>query len=744
MTVSKSIIPSGTSANLSIMSLRPHPPLHSQHLKNPSTVSTSVTKATVDTTSTAAATTGISTAGDASTIGASGVGPEHLEEGKGGETMAVRELAAAASSASQSSNGSSESGSPGAESKSSSKNPSSWDPQDDILLRHLKEIKKLGWKDISQYFNNRTPNACQFRWRRLRSGNLKTTKSSSGTDSILASGSALEDPHFSSAVTAATSTGAAEATAALNPYSQVKQEEDLSPAIPIPNGVSDNVNGGDGNFELDGAKNMNNSLVNFGHSLYSQSPLSGIQSVNSTPINNFENGTTTTANNDINNDNGAGSNHLRVRSHSHSFSKPFNTTNNNHHHSTNSVTVGNGSDNNGTGNGVSEDENVGFIPKIIVRSRRSSFVHPQSVPSATPLQQHHQQSLPQSFQQTPSHLSSAFNTTLNTSKSRKNSFTSRSRRSSFSVAGSTTPSRRSSIIMAPNSLSGMFGGQTGSSTPKLARRDSIVKKELYTHRSSSASASFMDLPPAAASIAPPTQRRLSRTHCKQSLSHQLQHHKFQQPSQQSSQNHLQQQHLQIQKHLSDGNGNPHNTSSHWSTDEDQLLSENTSRNLSLMELSILLPNRSEQEIQWRLDTMFGEKSPTVSNDNSQSPFTSPRKSITPEDTAIDEDTCDERDQVDDDDEMDNMSIEQIGEDESPPTFTSKEATPASIISSTTTKEDNLSDESSSRSRNRPENMANNGLEKNYHTPNGGSRFNESSSATATSLPSISAILKGTL
>ncbi|GMM56781.1 Tod6 protein [Maudiozyma humilis] len=56
------------------------------------------------------------------------------------------------------------------------KNPSSWDPQDDLLLRHLKEVKNLGWKDIAQYFNNRTPNACQFRWRRLKSGNLKANK----------------------------------------------------------------------------------------------------------------------------------------------------------------------------------------------------------------------------------------------------------------------------------------------------------------------------------------------------------------------------------------------------------------------------------------------------------------------------------------------------------------------------------------------------------------------------------------
>lgn len=56
---------------------------------------------------------------------------------------------------------------------SEGKTPSSWDSKDDILLRHLKEIKKLGWKEIAQYFSNRTPNACQFRWRRLRSGSLK-------------------------------------------------------------------------------------------------------------------------------------------------------------------------------------------------------------------------------------------------------------------------------------------------------------------------------------------------------------------------------------------------------------------------------------------------------------------------------------------------------------------------------------------------------------------------------------------
>lgn len=57
--------------------------------------------------------------------------------------------------------------------KGASRTPTSWDPEDDILLMHLKDQQKLGWKAIASHFQNRTPNACQFRWRRLKSGNLK-------------------------------------------------------------------------------------------------------------------------------------------------------------------------------------------------------------------------------------------------------------------------------------------------------------------------------------------------------------------------------------------------------------------------------------------------------------------------------------------------------------------------------------------------------------------------------------------
>ncbi|PWW77313.1 hypothetical protein C7212DRAFT_363190 [Tuber magnatum] len=51
--------------------------------------------------------------------------------------------------------------------------PMSWDPQDDILLKSLKEEQRLGWKEIATHFPGRTSHACQFRWRRLASGTLK-------------------------------------------------------------------------------------------------------------------------------------------------------------------------------------------------------------------------------------------------------------------------------------------------------------------------------------------------------------------------------------------------------------------------------------------------------------------------------------------------------------------------------------------------------------------------------------------
>lgn len=66
--------------------------------------------------------------------------------------------------------------------KNFSRTPTSWDAEDDILLMHLKDQQKLGWKEIASNFNNRTPNACQFRWRRLKLGNLKNPPKSLGPE----------------------------------------------------------------------------------------------------------------------------------------------------------------------------------------------------------------------------------------------------------------------------------------------------------------------------------------------------------------------------------------------------------------------------------------------------------------------------------------------------------------------------------------------------------------------------------
>lgn len=62
-----------------------------------------------------------------------------------------------------------------------SKQSSTWTPKEDKLLRNLKEVQKLGWREISTFFNDRTPNACQFRWRRIISG-TSVSSASSGTN----------------------------------------------------------------------------------------------------------------------------------------------------------------------------------------------------------------------------------------------------------------------------------------------------------------------------------------------------------------------------------------------------------------------------------------------------------------------------------------------------------------------------------------------------------------------------------
>lgn len=602
MTLAKSTAASSASPHLSILGTHPHPHLHPDRLKSTSS-SASVSTTTVDATPT-------------------------LGKGSSGEkSVSVLE--------------------------SKTKNPSSWDPQDDILLRHLKEVKKLGWKDISQYFSNRTPNACQFRWRRLKSGNLKSNKTANVDVTDFPGngdgGVKAEDPGVVS-------------SKAKDPSRQ------SSPAISIPVSAPPKLQANVGS-----APNSASATPSLPYSRSTFS-LTSTNVQNSYPM--------------VNHNNGAGSNFFKARSNSHSFSMGHY---NNNSQSTGSLTNG--------AKVPAEEENIGFIPKIIVRSRRSSFAQPLAAVTAN----------------TASHLTSALNTTLNTTKTRKNSFASRSRRSSFNMP-SNTPSRRSSMVIAPTSLSGMLGLSTASSTPKASRRDSMVK--FRTHRSasssstSSAATSFMDLPPGSVPVVP---RAHTRIHPKlqQQKMHQLHPH----------------QHL---------NHSAMPETLRWSTEEDQLLNESGSRNLSMMELSILLPNRSEKEIQWRLDTLSLTNSPAGSNEASESPLHSPRKSITPEDTAIDEDTCDEAEHNHHDDY--DESVDPLHQSLSLPMM-SKENTPASMISSTTTNDDISPASAEHRLRIEGPNDSHKSL-RSFHAQRPATHC--SSSPSATSLPSISSILKGTL
>lgn len=45
-----------------------------------------------------------------------------------------------------------------------------WDLQSDLLLRYLKDVRGFGWKNISEYFINRTANGCKTRWKAIKYG----------------------------------------------------------------------------------------------------------------------------------------------------------------------------------------------------------------------------------------------------------------------------------------------------------------------------------------------------------------------------------------------------------------------------------------------------------------------------------------------------------------------------------------------------------------------------------------------
>lgn len=443
------------------------------------------------------------------------------------------------------------------DSAKNSKNPSSWDPQDDILLRHLKEVRKMGWKDISQYFQNRTPNACQFRWRRLKSGNLKSNKTATLNinEYAIDISSIAKNEHQQQQQQPVASVPVAPAQPVIQvhaPGASPAQHPLNSPQV-VPQVAQIHFNSN--NKPTFSAAYTNTNLV-------------------STPYSTIIN-------------TGAGSKFIKPRSMSHSLTRP--NSNFMPPHTNNIPPV------------LPEQENIGFIPKIIVKSRRSSYAHPSNAP---PLQQI----------MTPS-SSNAFNLTLNSTKSRKNSFSTRSRRSSFNIS-SNSSSRRPSLVAAPSSISNLFGAAGSTTPPTAVRKESIVG---IHHRG----------------ILPVGQMQQQQT-INNSTFMDLPQHRVRSQNQQT---------------LPRLGGSVSSQAILWSVDEDRMLLESAARQLSFTELSILLPTRSEAEIRWRISLLSNEQhslSPSALSDSLKKSLYKPSEGDSIDD-AIDENTFDE----DEDDESAN-------------------------------------------------------------------------------------------
>ncbi|SCU85617.1 LADA_0D08592g1_1 [Lachancea dasiensis] len=489
------------------------------------------------------------------------------------------------------------------------KNPSSWDPQDDVLLRHLKEVKKLGWKEIAQYFKNRTPNACQFRWRRLRSGNLKTVgkqsdvledlSSVSGSADTLASGSG-SPANLGSQYTGSDCSNTNASGFATIGDNKVKNEGDLKGSYfsngPQANAVSNPITNSAMSSSMTisspvpiAAPYMDSSMAGTASRSNSAVPIAYHSSTMNSPQPTYGYSPHQHLVNQP---------HFQSRSQSQSaassdkFIKPRSLS---HTVAPASGFLQSASTSHLPSfevNSNAEDENLGLIPKVVVRSRRASLAQ-------QPLLAHSASAAPSlpSVSST-SNLSAALNTTLTTSKLRKNSFSSRTRRSSFNMAppdrALSTTSRRSSIVQAPSSVTSITRRESFNTSS--SRRSSAIhpRRESFVHgpndRRESVS-NYTDVP------------RSNLQHFAPSVGTALNQTVF-----------------------------PREVTG-WSLEEDNLINKRQEKQLSLDELSILLPHRSEEEIQWRIGTLDR----STSSPSSNSPLDSPERSLT-EDTAVEDES----------------------------------------------------------------------------------------------------------
>jgi len=517
------------------------------------------------------------------------------------------------------------------------KNPSSWDPMDDLLLRHLKEIQKMGWKEISQYFDNRTPNACQFRWRRLKSGNLKSNRTAlidvtEFPGKIEIKNKATFNSVSTGRKRGTTKTKKNKSPGIINTTTKTKIKSETQPNTNVPHNMQNILNENNTNSiggEHTTSKNSSdssgnpspngNSNIRHDYNSYQQAPsdtqkstIEPIVSSNNNDIGPVRNNSIAVAGINVPVANGAP---VHIGSFVDKFAKPrsYSCTPLPLARPTQQTYPLHVSDGHTKQHPLPQlqashmdKENVGFIPKVFVKSRRSSSIVPMAQGMGTPTS-------PQSLTPSTSHtdISTALNTTLNSSKSRKNSFTSwSSRRSSFNVSLSNGTSRRSSMIIPPNTASTLMGSNLSNQVAHLSkeRRESIIKKEFIAHHQNGQNSfhehsgnhnvifpqqyTFSDIPVPSSNVTSNNKISGAPKYAPKNLDQVTQLRSFSNISNFST----------ISSSSMEPTPGRRGTYIPWSDEEEQLLINSRSKNLSVVELSILLPNRSKGDIESRLNS----------------------------------------------------------------------------------------------------------------------------------------------
>ena len=597
--------------------------------------------------------------------------------------------------------------------KNLTKNPSSWDPMDDLLLRHLKEIQKMGWKEISQYFDNRTPNACQFRWRRLKSGNLKSNRTAlidvtefpgkieikNRTTLNTTSSRKRNSSKTKKNKTASLKSVSNDDTKQINNTSNVNAPQNIQNIL---NGSTNDVTNSQ-QLPLSSSTSPKGSVSRV--QIPSPQRSSSFQHSISTSINSSTNEVNAVRNGSIPIANGstqclpAGP----VSSFVDKFAKPrsYSYTPLSLARPTSQAQALPLGVNNPTKQlplpqplasiqhqqTYVDKENIGFVPKVFVKSRRGSSI----VPSPS-------QSVASSISHTD--ISGALNTTLNSSKSRKNSFTSwSSRRSSFNVSLSNGTTRRSSMIIPPNTASNVLGSSLSNQVAHLSkeRRESLIKKEFVAHqqnRQSSYLESGSTNPNVIFTnqytfsyIPPPPPVALQGTKVNGSLKHTPKN--LEQVAQLRSISNLSNYSTLSSSSIEQPMGKK-GLFSGWTIEEEQLLINSRAKNLSPVELSIVLPNRSKEEIEARLNGF--------SSDSISGPL-SPRKPLSVNQLAMQND----EDEVDPLHSHNSIARPDSLSSSSSSSFVSKETSPvnSSTDDSTSTTPSSITSTSFGRGLNKP-------------------------------------------